>query len=113
MDSSVQMDSKSSAAREQEDLSVASIAPVSLPRNVDPDLALAIAQISPERRVEIEKKLKLKLDFFMFPLLLIFYILNYLVWQQKKLLWIYAHRSSLPGSERSGFRKDSQHREGS
>lgn len=79
MDPSVQIESKS-ATREQEDLSITSVVPVSLSRNVDPDLALAIAQITPERRVEIEKRLKLKLDFFMFPLLLIFYILNYLVW---------------------------------
>ena len=78
MGSLVQAESKS-AAGEQENLGIGSVAPVTLPRNVDPDLALAIAQISPERRVELEKRVKIKLDCFMFPLLLCFYILNYLV----------------------------------
>lgn len=48
-------------------------------RAIDPELAAAIAAIPPERRKEIEKRVKRKLDFMMFPVLLIFYVLNYLV----------------------------------
>lgn len=48
-------------------------------RGLDPELAAAIAQISPERRAELSKRVKLKLDTIMFPTLLLFYILNYLV----------------------------------
>ncbi|KAK6365147.1 hypothetical protein LTS17_011625 [Exophiala oligosperma] len=47
-------------------------------RGLDPELAAAIAQISPERRAELSKRVKLKLDTIMFPTLLLFYILNYL-----------------------------------
>ena len=46
---------------------------------IDPELVAAISSISPQRRAEIEKRVKLKIDLFLFPLLLIFYILNYLV----------------------------------
>ena len=49
------------------------------PRGVEPELAAAIAHISPERRAAIEKKVKSKLDFILFPTLLAFYILNYIV----------------------------------
>ncbi|KAK4937077.1 hypothetical protein LTR10_022200 [Elasticomyces elasticus] len=48
------------------------------PRGLDPELATAISQISPERRAEIEKRVKRKLDFILFPTLLAFYILNYI-----------------------------------
>lgn len=51
----------------------------SLTRGIDPELIAAVERISPERRVEIEKRLKRKIDCFLFPLLLIFYILNYIV----------------------------------
>ncbi|OAQ65878.1 MFS transporter [Pochonia chlamydosporia 170] len=50
----------------------------SLTRGIDPELIAAVERISPERRVEIEKRLKRKIDCFLFPLLLIFYILNYI-----------------------------------
>ncbi|KAL1847648.1 hypothetical protein VTK73DRAFT_10307 [Phialemonium thermophilum] len=51
---------------------------VAMGRHVDPEIVSIMAHMTPERRVEVEKKLKLKLDFFMFPVLLAFYILNYL-----------------------------------
>ena len=49
------------------------------PHGLDPELANAISQIPPERRAEIEKRVKRKLDFILFPTLLAFYILNYIV----------------------------------
>jgi hypothetical protein len=42
-------------------------------------LARAAAMISPERRIVIEKRLVRKIDSFLFPMLLAFYILNYIV----------------------------------
>lgn len=67
-----------------------------VPRGADPELAAAIAQISPERRMEVEKRLLKKLDFIMFPVLLVFYILNYLVSLSLILLGIlFGMRSSL------------------
>lgn len=42
-------------------------------------LARAAAAISPERRIVIEKRLVWKIDCFLFPMLLAFYILNYIV----------------------------------
>lgn len=50
-------------------------------RGVDPELLAAIRRISPDRRIEIEKRVRRKIDSFLFPLLLIFYILNYIVRQ--------------------------------
>lgn len=81
---SIKHDAESSSAHDDAkppmaDKGGAGIIAVSVSANIDPELAAAIAQISPERRIEIEKRLKLKLDFFLFPLLLAFYILNYLV----------------------------------
>ena len=46
---------------------------------IDPDIVGVIANLTPERRAEIEKRVKLKIDCVLFPMLLIFYILNYLV----------------------------------
>ena len=46
---------------------------------LEPQIAAIIATLTPERRAEIEKKLKLKIDLILFPMLLIFYILNYIV----------------------------------
>lgn len=46
---------------------------------LDPEIAVIVAGLTPERRAEIEKKLKLKIDLILFPMLLIFYILNYIV----------------------------------
>jgi hypothetical protein len=46
---------------------------------LEPEIAAIIATLTPERRAEIEKKLKLKIDLILFPMLLIFYILNYIV----------------------------------
>lgn len=42
-------------------------------------LARAAATINPERRIVIEKRLVRKIDCFLFPMLLAFYILNYIV----------------------------------
>jgi hypothetical protein len=42
-------------------------------------LARAAAAISPERRIVIEKRLVRKIDCYLFPMLLAFYILNYIV----------------------------------
>jgi hypothetical protein len=55
--------------------------PASIARNgnVDPDIAAIISQLSPDRRAAIEKRVKLKIDCFLFPMLLAFYILNYIV----------------------------------
>lgn len=49
------------------------------PRGIDPELVAAVSQIPPGRRAEIEKRVRLKLDFILFPTLLAFYILNYIV----------------------------------
>lgn len=46
---------------------------------LDAETASIVASLTPERRQQIEKKLKLKIDFILFPMLLIFYILNYIV----------------------------------
>jgi hypothetical protein len=46
---------------------------------LDPEIAEIISSLTPERRAEIEKKVKLKIDLILFPMLLIFYILNYIV----------------------------------
>ena len=42
-------------------------------------LAREAAKISPERRIVIEKKLIRRIDSYLFPMLLAFYILNYIV----------------------------------
>ncbi|EXJ84243.1 hypothetical protein A1O3_04910 [Capronia epimyces CBS 606.96] len=47
-------------------------------QGTDPGLAAMVAQMSPERRAQVEKKLKRKLDLVLFPTLLAFYILNYI-----------------------------------
>lgn len=59
-------------------ISVQQASPSSLD-SLDPELAAIISGLSSERRVEIEKRVKLKIDLILFPMLLIFYILNYLV----------------------------------
>lgn len=59
-----------------------------MPAGIDPELAAAVAAIPPERRAEIEKRVKLKIDCFLFPMLLAFYILNYIV-SQLGPIWIY------------------------
>lgn len=65
--------------------------PPSLSANssIAPGLLAAVEAISPEDRVKLEKRIKLKLDCIMFPTLLVFYILNYLVSTPK--LVIYDH----------------------
>ncbi|OAA60330.1 MFS transporter [Niveomyces insectorum RCEF 264] len=77
MGSSTQGDTKSTAGEPATDV-VGSVIAMPTARNVDPELLAAIAQISPERRAELEKKLKRKVDLILFPLMMAFYILNYL-----------------------------------
>jgi hypothetical protein len=60
------------------DQSLANGAMLSLEK-VDAEVAEFISALTPERRAEIEKKVKLKIDLILFPMLLIFYILNYIV----------------------------------
>ncbi|KUL88948.1 hypothetical protein ZTR_03405 [Talaromyces verruculosus] len=52
--------------------------PAFITRNVEPDVVAIVSRVSKSRRSETEKRVKLKIDMFLFPLLLLFYILNYL-----------------------------------
>ncbi|GAM34208.1 hypothetical protein TCE0_015r01636 [Talaromyces pinophilus] len=52
--------------------------PAFITRNVEPDVVAIVSRMSQSRRSETEKRVKLKIDVFLFPLLLLFYILNYL-----------------------------------
>lgn len=69
-------------------------APTLLTRGVDPDVIAIIAQMSPGRRADVEKKIKQKIDIYLFPMLLIFYILNYLVRLPRNLLIILCDRAT-------------------
>jgi hypothetical protein len=71
-------DEKFAANILSKDQSVADGTMISLSK-LDPEIAEIISSLTPERRAEIEKKVKLKIDLILFPMLLIFYILNYIV----------------------------------
>ena len=77
MENSVQDDKK--AVMPQEHDIDSSVSTSTVFAGVEPEVAAIIATLTPERRAEIEKRVKLKIDCFLFPMLLIFYILNYLV----------------------------------
>lgn len=61
-----------------DDLSTVAV-PAFITRNVEPDVVAIVSRMSKTQRSETEKRVKLKIDMFLFPLLLLFYILNYLV----------------------------------
>jgi hypothetical protein len=75
-------------------------------------LARAAAMISPERRIVIEKRLVRKIDCFLFPMLLAFYILNYIVSNivplkgQDKIDGLLQDRNALPNAKLAGIDTD-------